>query len=384
MAGIGIGWYGPLIDVSKAASHVGGYVQLLVFVHTTRSIQRFKSSVLRTDVQVGDDTRSHFSVSIWQKDMGSKIVSGDVILLQNVKIVRFGGAVEAGTVQVSSLISLVHPLELLISKGVEELASGCRVAETTKEKLKKVIKWVQRTRPAQNCVQAHTPQRKQLTTNWKVHEERVVHDCNSISELLCRNQCCKETFSAFVGEIFLPFTSGGPEKEIEEGMMFIRRRLFIKGNEKLVEDLICLGCKLCSYPMASDDGSLLEQRRFPLYCQISSNRLHDICSIYRPFLLYVWDESDYIPLLVKNKGAEVLFGNITAERVYSSYMENNSQVKKCNFHRIWLVLLGVLLQQGLQNSCLRFQVNVNTELSMERGRFELLSATMPPTLTDFF
>ncbi|KAF6155525.1 hypothetical protein GIB67_017880 [Kingdonia uniflora] len=31
-----IGWYGSLIDLSRASSHMGDYVQLLVFVHRTR------------------------------------------------------------------------------------------------------------------------------------------------------------------------------------------------------------------------------------------------------------------------------------------------------------------------------------------------------------
>ncbi|KAF3942563.1 hypothetical protein CMV_030792 [Castanea mollissima] len=37
--------------------------------------------------------------------------------------------------------------------------------------------------------------------------------------------------------------------------------------------------------------------------------------------LYVWDESEYLPLLVRNKAAEILFGNITAESVYLCYRE---------------------------------------------------------------
>ena len=35
----GMGWYGPLIDLSRASSHVGDYVQLLVFVHKSTPIQ---------------------------------------------------------------------------------------------------------------------------------------------------------------------------------------------------------------------------------------------------------------------------------------------------------------------------------------------------------
>lgn len=39
--------------------------------------------IIRTDVQVGDDTRPRFIVSLWQKQMGSLAISGDVILLQS-------------------------------------------------------------------------------------------------------------------------------------------------------------------------------------------------------------------------------------------------------------------------------------------------------------
>ncbi|KAK2999237.1 hypothetical protein RJ639_024257 [Escallonia herrerae] len=34
-----MGWYGPLIDLSKASSHIGDYVQLLVLVHRSTPIQ---------------------------------------------------------------------------------------------------------------------------------------------------------------------------------------------------------------------------------------------------------------------------------------------------------------------------------------------------------
>lgn len=40
--------------------------------------------------------------------------------------------------------------------------------------------------------------------------------------------------------------------------------------------------------------------------------------------MYVWDDSQYIPLLVTNKVAELLFGNISAESVYSCYKREKS------------------------------------------------------------
>lgn len=57
------------------------------------------------------------------------------------------------------------------------------------------------------------------------------------------------------------------------------------------------------------------------------------------------------------------------------------RAKTPNFHRIWLILIRVLLQQE-KNSCLRFEINVNTGVNQENGRFELVSVIMPHTLTN--
>lgn len=135
--------------------------------------------------------------------------------------------------------------------------------------------------------------------------------------------------------------------------------------------------------------------------------------------LYVWDESKYLPLLVRNKAAEVLFGNIKAERVSlcyrgqnhdwnpnpkyvhkdnhfhaivsnhpkaasgSSYADESLEWKekhccdkKMNFYSIWLIFLKLLLQQG-KNSPLKFEVAVNATLDRENGRFEMVSISMP-------
>jgi hypothetical protein len=140
--------------------------------------------------------------------------------------------------------------------------------------------------------------------------------------------------------------------------------------------------------------------------------------------LYVWDESKYLPLLVRNKAAEVLFGNIKAERVYLCYRGQNNDSNpnpkdvlkdnhfcaivsnhpkaasgfqgssssyadkslewteihccdnKINFYSIWLIFLKLLLQQG-KNSPLKFEVTVNASLDRENGRFEMVSMSMP-------
>lgn len=123
--------------------------------------------------------------------------------------------------------------------------------------------------------------------------------------------------------------------------------------------------------------------------------------------MYVWDDFEYIPLLVTNKQAEVLFGNISAENVYSSFRRvkdvqileySKAQEQKDsaaraisqndakahheqrkhtrNTYLIWLILLKTILQQG-KNSPLRFQVRVDPSKDLESGRFELVSMSIP-------
>ncbi|GLT73503.1 hypothetical protein SLA2020_453570 [Shorea laevis] len=417
-----IGWYGPLIDLSGAALHVGDFVQLLVLVHRSTPVQYKLSNggeVIRTDIQVGDNTRPFFSVSLWQKQMASMAVAGDIILLHNVKITKFGGTVEARTVQCSMLQCLIHPHESLFSKDVDDSIANCRVGITTKEKLRKVIEWVQQAGSTLCNIDLHSYQKKRhFSRNWKVVEERKSRECVSLSEVSCLTNSCKAVFHASVGEIFLPFIQialGDSEKE----KMFLSRRLYRTGDDSLAEDLICTGCQLCGSPLNLEYRSTFEQNTIPLYCSKSSNRLHAVSLIYRPFMLYVWDESKYLPLLVRNKAAEVLFGNIKAERVSlcyrgqnhdwnpnpkdvhkdnhfhaivsnhpkaasgSSYADESLEWKekhccdkKMNFYSIWLIFLKLLLQQG-KNSPLKFEVAVNASLDRENGRFEMVSISMP-------
>ncbi|KAI6690889.1 hypothetical protein NL676_027717 [Syzygium grande] len=412
-----IGWYGPLIDLSEAASHVGDFVQLLVFVHRSTPVQYKLSKggeIIRTDVQVGDDTRPRFIVSLWQKQMGSLAISGDVILLQNVKIARFDDLV-ARTVSCSSIMPLVHPHELMFSKDVDELIGNTRLGTAGKEKLKKVIGWVK----ANELILRNW---KQLSRNWKVVEVGEHKDCTSISEVLNLTCSCKAIFLASVGEIFLPI-AWRAICEIEKEKMFVSWRINNKDGDGLAKDFICTGCQLCGSPLELEHGKhALKQNSVPLYCDKSSDRLHVVSLIYQPFMLYVWDESGSLPLLVKNKAAELLFGNIPAERVYlcleaklpvhkscsknvpeinshagdphhsiraqgasdivsSSGDEMEKEEKnKCHdsvdFHFVWFVILKMLLQQG-KNSPFRFEVNVDPRLDRESGRYEMVTATMP-------
>lgn len=139
-----------------------------------------------------------------------------------------------------------------------------------------------------------------------------------------------------------------------------------------------------------------------------------------------------MPLLVRNKAAELLFGNIRAERVYQCYLgkihdkhpdakyvpkENHDNAiathifpevaregvvcsqspdankslegkekyqcdRNINFYLIWLILLKQLLKQG-KNSPLEFEVTINSSLDRENGRFEMVSASVPCFMTKY-
>ncbi|KAI3736663.1 hypothetical protein L2E82_26607 [Cichorium intybus] len=383
-----IGWYGPLIDLSEAASHSGHFVQLLVLVHKTIPVQ-YKTSgggkVIRTDIQVGDDTRPYFPVSIWQKNMDTMLKAGNIILLQNVKVTQFGDVVEARTVQQSSIQCLVDSYETIIhSKGTNNLKKVNHIGIATEEKLKKVVAWVVRVEPIPNHHVLRNYKRNQNTANWKFHEETQNKECLSVLDVSNLNDSCNATFFASISEMFVPITS-----EFEEERMFIRSRICSSAYQNLTQDLICTGCRLCGSPLNSEFGSRIEQETVPLYCQKSSNRLHVVSLIYRPFLLYVWDESAYIPVVVKNKAAEILLGNIKAESVQSTYQKqacgelraNEETMEGLNFYSLWLILLKALLQPG-KNSPLKFKVRVDVTKNWENGRFEMLSVSLPLLLSN--
>ncbi|XP_027368367.1 uncharacterized protein LOC113874340 [Abrus precatorius] len=419
------GWYGPLIDLSTASSHIGDFVQLLVFVHRSFSVQVSHSSkrardLTRTHIQVGDDTMPYFVVSLWQKHMGSMVAAGDVVLLQNFKIAKYGDVVEARTLQWSSLLCLVHPYESLVSKAVEELIIGCRIGTITKDKLRRVIKWVQQSRSTICNIKLQSNQQiEHLPRNWTLHEETKPMDCFSLMEVSQLTTSCKAIVCASIGEIvplLTTWTSVDAMKEI-----FLSKRFHGTEDKKLVDDFLCTGCQLCGSPLDSKH----EKSAIPLICSKSSSRLHSVCLIYRPFMLYEWDESDYLPVLVRNRAAEILFGNIKAGKVYSSYKEqmpnqncgprnkykdedaeerlaNNLRlsgeefpsantlevgkslqleekhfpVKKFDFYRVWLIFLKMLLKQG-KNSPLKFEIIVDPSLDIENGKFEMISTTMP-------
>nr|XP_043636676.1 uncharacterized protein LOC122607714 isoform X2 [Erigeron canadensis] len=282
-----IGWYGPLIDLSEAASHTGHFVQVVVFVHKTIPVQYKSSStggkVIRTDIQVGDDTRRYFAVSIWQKHMESLLKAGSIVLLHNVKVTRYGDVVEARTVQQSSLQCLVDTYESIPSEGVDNLIKACHIGIATKEKLKKVITWVLRVEPILDKHAFHTSKRNPKTANWKFPEQTQKKEHLSLLEVSNIKDACTVSLFASVGEMFLPVTNMYLSEFTDE-RMFIRSRIFTSDYRNLVEDLICTGCQLCGAPLNSEFGSRIEQEAVPLYCGKSSNRLHVVSLIYRPFV----------------------------------------------------------------------------------------------------
>ncbi|KAL6492868.1 hypothetical protein OROGR_032627 [Orobanche gracilis] len=367
-----IGWYGPLVDLSKASSYIGGYVQLLVYVHRSTPVQykisRNGGEVVRMDILVGDETRSYFPVTIWQKQMGSQVSAGHVYLLQNLEITRFGDVVEARAIHCSSLQCLLRPDDFVATNGLDKVIEECRVGITARDKLQKVVQWLQQARlvhcrGALNYYEGN--HRGQIKVNWKVHEEMRSQDISSLSELYqCENNW-KANFHASVGEIFLPITWVDLD-ENEAERMFISRRLHTPSEKSIVDDLITTaGCQMCGTPV-------------------------------KPFLLYVWDDMKYLPISVGNKAAEILFGSISAEKVYSSYKNQQRRKdatnpgqsttekiddkevgdQKADFYTIWLILLNTLFRHG-ENSPLRFKVAVNKNRDWENGRLEMVSVSFP-------
>ncbi|XP_020270380.1 uncharacterized protein LOC109845531 isoform X5 [Asparagus officinalis] len=285
------GWYGPLIDLCNASAHVDDFVQLLVFVRSSqpqpRPLKRDDASnnggtLLKTNIQVGDDTMSYFSVSVWQKYMGSMVVAGDIILLQNVKIVEFRNLLEAATVHISSLLVLVHSCELHACKAIDELVTHGQLGERARAKLERVVNWVQHTESALQHVQKEDlcQKKEKAIKNWKACEGMKSMDCLSISEALQIAITCNTKFHAYIAEMFTPFISKSNEYKDEQ--LFVSKRLSAMVKTNIVEDLISKGCRLCGSPI--DSRSVPEQVKLPLYCKKGSNYHHDISMIYRPFM----------------------------------------------------------------------------------------------------
>ncbi|KAE8784773.1 DEAD-box ATP-dependent RNA helicase 57 [Hordeum vulgare] len=143
---------------------------------------------------------------------------------------------------------------------------------------------------------------------------------------------------------------------------------------------------------------------YPIDCPDNPKYLHVVGQIYKPFMIYVQDQTRQVPVLVKNNVAEILFSNINADDVSECYKSRHcmlvdtcdsgqsstcgmldgsgktsiakrKRTKKLDFHLIWLIVMKCLLNQG-KNSPFCFQISVNPGRNVEDGRFELISLTM--------
>uniref|UniRef100_A0A2P2JVE2 Uncharacterized protein n=1 Tax=Rhizophora mucronata TaxID=61149 RepID=A0A2P2JVE2_RHIMU len=172
-----------------------------------------------------------------------------------VKIAKFRHFIEARTVEYSSLVCLVQPHQLLVSKGVDDLVEKCRLGKSTVEKLGKVMKWVKDAGFALYPFRSHSSEEsRQLPRNWKVLEQHEALNFFSLSEVLHLKNSCRAIFSANVGEIFLPITwrtLGDLEKE----KMFISSRISKVEDNSIAEDLICIGCQLCGLPLDVENSN---------------------------------------------------------------------------------------------------------------------------------
>jgi len=117
-----VSWYGPLIDLSAAAGHVGGFVQLLAAVRRVLPHQELNAATGRTYqktiVEVGDDSRSSFCVSLWSSKQSSGIIAGDILLMQNIKIVEFRNGLEGRASQISAVQVLFNSKDLTNPEGI--------------------------------------------------------------------------------------------------------------------------------------------------------------------------------------------------------------------------------------------------------------------------
>ncbi|KAK3144633.1 hypothetical protein QOZ80_4AG0315690 [Eleusine coracana subsp. coracana] len=392
-----VSWYGPLIDLAAAAGHVSGFVQLLALVRRVLPHQERNATTGRTYdkiiLEVGDDTRSSFSVSLWSSKRSSAIIAGDVLLLQNIKIIEFRNGLEGRASQESAFQVLLNSKELKDSEGIHGLISSCKVGDATRSKLKRVAQWIMHTKF--DLGESH---HQVISKNWKEVTEKESTNVLSISELLCESKSCNVTILACINKVVLLSSPISHQK----GHSSVIEKHSMKNNNDIVRDFIAAGCKLCGLPLY--EKKLHGENTSAIDCPNNPKYQHFPGEIYKPFMLYVCDQSGQVPLLVRNKAAEILFANIAADDVSECYKSHqcmlletfesgnlttsdmiesasNKEIakrrkteQKPNFHLIWLIMVKCLLGK---NSPFCFQISVNPEKNVEDGRFELVSMTMP-------
>jgi len=393
-----VSWYGPLIDLSAAAGHVGGFVQLLAAVRRVLPHQELNAATGRTYqktiVEVGDDSRSSFCVSLWSSKQSSGIIAGDILLMQNIKIVEFRNGLEGRASQISAVQVLFNSKDLTNPEGIGELITSCKVGDATKSKLRRVAEWTLHTKRA---LGESRQQLQVISKNWKETKEKESPDLLSISELFSQRKLCYLNVYACISKM-VPATS--PTSHL--GHLSVIDKHSLKERNEIVRDFITAGCKLCGSPLYHKN--LHGENLSTIDCPNNPKYLHVPGQIYKPFMIYVYDQSGQVPLLVRNKAAEILFANIIADDVsecYKSHMlletsesgnlsapgiidgggskeiaKRRKTEQKPNFHQVWLIMIKCLLNQG-SNSPFCFQILVNPEKNVEDGHFELISLTMP-------
>ncbi|KAF0890316.1 hypothetical protein E2562_002727 [Oryza meyeriana var. granulata] len=236
MGGI-VSWYGPLIDLSAAAGHVGGFVQLLASVRRVLPHQEQNATDRRafqkTMLEIGDDTRSSFCVSLWPKH-SSSILAGDVLLMQNIKIVEFRNGLEGRASQISDVQVLLNSKDLVEQSGIDELIINCKVGGNTRSKLRRVLEWIwmQHTKCTltENC-------HKVTLKNWKEGKEKEPGNFLTISELLPQSKLRNVSVYASICKMVLI----GSMTSLFNGKFSVIERFSMKEHNDIFRDLITTG-----------------------------------------------------------------------------------------------------------------------------------------------
>ncbi|EMS67999.1 hypothetical protein TRIUR3_20461 [Triticum urartu] len=226
----------------------------------------------------------------------------------HIKIVEFRNGLEGRASQMSAVQILMNSKDLVQPEGIDEFIINCKVGNATRSKLRRVSEWIvhtKRTR-AENHQQV-------MLKNWKERMKNDSTDLLSISELLPQSKPCNLNIYASIGKIVL-MGSLGPEMK---GQLSVIEKHSLNGHNDIVRDFITTGCKLCGLPLYQKN--LHGGSTYPIDCPDNPKYLHVVGQIYKPFMIYVQDQTGQVPVVVKNKVAEALFSNISADDVSECY-----------------------------------------------------------------
>ncbi|KAI4969063.1 hypothetical protein ZWY2020_046393, partial [Hordeum vulgare] len=317
------------------------------------------------------------SLSVWSTPTRWRLRVPPDLPGGHIKIVEFRNGLEGRASQMSAVQILMDSKDLVQPEGIDEFLINCKLGNATRSKLRRV-----------------------MSKNWKERIKNDSADFLSISELLPQSKPCNLNIYASIGKIVL---MGSLRPELK-GHLSVIEKHSLSGQNDIVRDFITTGCKLCGLPLYQKN--LHGDNTYPIDCPDNPKYLHVVGHIYKPFMIYVQDQTGQVPVLVKNKIAEILFSNINADDVSECYKSRHCMLvdtcdsgqsstcgmldgsgktdiakrkrtkHKLDFHLIWLIVMKCLLNQG-KNSPFRFQISVNPGRNVEDGRFELISLTMP-------